>query len=76
MYQQNSLFPGIDKDKTIDNVYFNLAIYERSHQRVYLLEPHLQSMQLSADNLITESQILKHFNSNKEKIKILINKIK
>ncbi|SYW13961.1 hypothetical protein [Oenococcus oeni] len=75
MYKQNSLFPGIDEEKTIDNVYSNLAIYEKSRQHIYLLEPHLQSMQLSADNSITESQILKHFNSSKEQVRIKIRKI-
>ncbi|MFT8916535.1 MAG: hypothetical protein ABF899_01570 [Oenococcus sp.] len=56
MYQQDSLFPGIDEDKTLEKVYLNLAIYEKSRQHIYLLEPHLQSVQLSADKVQSSSQ--------------------
>ncbi len=56
MYQQDSLFPGIDEDKTLEKVYLNLAIYEKSRQHIYLLEPHLQSVQLSADKVQSSSR--------------------
>ncbi|MFT8324754.1 RusA family crossover junction endodeoxyribonuclease [Oenococcus sicerae] len=41
-----------------------------------LTDPLVKAKVMPDDNLITESHILKHFNSNKEKIKIVISKIK
>ena len=55
MYRQETLYPGVDEDETLHAVDKYLAQYEKDRQHVFMLEPHLQSPQLSADKVQTSA---------------------